>query len=220
MTDNNVAQGSATPNEAIPSPASPAVEANTSAVVDATNPAPTAESNAPPAEGQQSEGKAETPQGPPEKYEIVYPDGYQIDADTHASFEQTAKDLGLNNEQAQKLAEFGPRIAQLAAQQQAQLVEQIQAEWLEKAKSDKEFGGAAYEANLAITLKAQDAYGTPALKELLQQSGLERHPEVIRFFWKVGKGLSEDTIVNNGDRAASKRSTAQVLWGDRYKSNA
>jgi hypothetical protein len=60
-----------------------------------------------------------------------------------------------------------------------------------------------------VAKKALDAFGTAELRSLLNESGLGNHPEVIRFMFRAGKAISEDSMVtgNKGEaRPAGPRS--------------
>lgn len=54
---------------------------------------------------------------------------------------------------------------------------------------------------LAIAKKALDTYGTPEIRQLLETTGLGNNPEMIRFFWRVGKTLTEDGTVTGSTGA-------------------
>ena len=59
-------------------------------------------------------------------------------------------------------------------------------------------------ANLEVAKSSLKAFGTDALKSLLQESGLGNHPEVIRFMYRAGKAISEDSYVGNSQGASAK----------------
>nr|WP_308530021.1 peptidase [uncultured Serratia sp.]DAM25245.1 MAG TPA: stabilization protein [Caudoviricetes sp.] len=145
----------------------------------------------------------------PEKYEFVAPEGQELDANALSVFEPIAKELGLTQEQAQKLVDIYPQIQQ----QQAEAWSKQGEEWREQVKSDKEIGGDKYTANVGNAQKALDQFGSPALREYLETTLLGNHPELVRFFAKVGKAVSEDTMVmpNNGGQL----SAADVLYGNK-----
>jgi len=84
--------------------------------------------------------------------------------------------------------------------------------WEGEAKADKDIGGDAFDANLAVAKKAIDAFGDDALKTVLNESGLGSHPAVIKFAVKAGKGLSDAPVLktNGGD---AKKSLADSLYG-------
>lgn len=69
-------------------------------------------------------------------------------------------------------------------------------EWAEASRNDSEFGGAHFEQNIGTAKQALERFGSPELVQLLGQSPMGNHPEVIRFLVKVGKAMSEDTFVN------------------------
>lgn len=147
------------------------------------------------------ETQAEKPQGAPEKYEFTAPEGKQFDAEIIGKYSEIAKELNLTQDAAQKLVEsMGPKIAE----RQLAQVEAIRNEWAQQSQVDKEFGGDKLNENMAVAKKALDSFGTPELRTLLVQSGLGNNPEVIRFMYRAGKAISEDTFVGSSAGAGGK----------------
>lgn len=154
-------------------------------------------------DGQQTEG--DKPQGAPEKYEFKAPEGQQFDAEIIGKYSEVAKELNLTQDAAQKLVEtMGPKIAE----RQIAQIEAIRNEWMQSAQIDKEFGGDKLQENLSVAKKALDSFGTPELRTLLQQSGLGNNPEIIRFMYRAGKAISEDTFVSSSAGANSGKQNA------------
>ena len=152
------------------------------------------------------ETQADKPQGAPEKYEFKAPEGKEFDAEIIGNFSEIAKELNLTQDAAQKLVEtMGPKIAE----RQLAQVEAIRNEWAQQSQVDKEFGGDKLNENMSIAKKALDSFGTPELRTLLVQSGLGNNPEVIRFMFRAGKAISEDTFVGNSPGAGGKPSGPQ-----------
>lgn len=153
--------------------------------------------------------KAEKDKKPaaPEKYEFTPPEGQELDANALAVFEPIAKELGLSQEQAQKLVDIYPQIQQ----QQAEAWSKQVSDWGEQVKSDKEIGGDKFNASVGAAQRALDQFGNPELREYLNASGLGNHPALVRFCAKVGKAMAEDTFVvpNQG----GQRSAADILYG-------
>jgi hypothetical protein len=143
-------------------------------------------------EGDKGEGEAEQKQGAPEKYEFKAPEGAKFDDKVIEQFSEVAKELDLPQDAAQKILD---KVGPVLAQRQLEQVEAIRSQWTESAKSDKEFGGQKLDESLAAGKKALDQFGTPELRTLLNESGLGNHPEVIRFFVRTGKAISEDGFV-------------------------
>ena len=106
-------------------------------------------------------------------------------------------------------------MAPLMAQRQGEQVANLQAEWRQQATADKEFGGQKLEENLVVARKAMQAFASPELKQLLAQTGLGNHPEVIRMFVKAGKSISEDGFVQGGTAVAKPKSAAEILYDNR-----
>lgn len=155
--------------------------------------------------------KAEKDKKPaaPEKYEFAAPEGQALDANALAVFEPIAKELGLTQEQAQKLVDIYPQIQQ----QQAEAWSKQIAEWGEQVKADKEIGGDKFNASVGLAQRALDQFGNPELREYLNASGLGNHPALVRFCAKVGKSMAEDSFVmpNQG----GQRSAADILYGNK-----
>jgi len=128
----------------------------------------------------------------PPPFALTAPDGQVVSAATMSSFTDVAKELNLSQESAQTL--MNRMTPAIQAQQMAQIKE-VQTQWLTQSQSDKEFGGEKLTENLSVAKKALDAFGTPELKALLNQTGLGNHPDVIRFMVRAGKAIAEDQFV-------------------------
>lgn len=161
--------------------------------------------------------KAEAKPEVPEKYEFKAPEGVDLDSELVTGFEPFAKEIGLSQEQAQKFVDFYaanilPRIEAREAAQAEQWANTV-SEWAETAKKDKEYGGDQFDANLAYAARARDKFGTPELKAVLDQTGIGNHPELIRFFIRAGKSLTDDGI-HTANTGGGTRSAAEVLFGN------
>lgn len=143
----------------------------------------------------------------PEKYEFSAPEGQELDANALAVFEPIAKELGLSQEQAQKLVDIFPQIQQ----QQAEAWSKQVSDWGEQVKADKEIGGDKFNASVGAAQRALDQFGNTELREYLNASGLGNHPALVRFCAKVGKAMAEDTFVVPGQ--GGQRSAADILYG-------
>ena len=145
--------------------------------------------------GKEGEGKDGDKPTEVDAYEFVAPEGVTLDTELVTEFTAIAKELKLPQDEAQKIVDLGPKIMQKFADAQAQIVVDAQAKWRADTLADKEIGGDNLEQNLALSRKALDTFGTPELKTLLAESGLGNHPEVIRVFNRIGKGISNDGLV-------------------------
>jgi hypothetical protein len=150
----------------------------------------------------------------PEKYEFKAPDGVTFDQAQIDAFSPIAKELGLTNDQAQKLVDFHTATVTNATAAVAQARVAETAKWGEQSAADADFGGVKFKENTGIAVKALDKFGTPALRQALDASGMGNHPEVFRLLWKIGKSISEDTFSsgNGGGGGAPRLSAAKTLF--------
>ena len=154
--------------------------------------------------------------GAPETYEdFTVPEDVVLDDLTTGELKTLAKDLGLTQEQAQKVADLGATLSQRwAAGFQEQLASASE-EWATVTKADKEIGGEKLSGTLSGAKAALDKFGTPELRELLQTSRLGNHPEVVRLLARVGQAISDDTSVVTGSPASSEgKSIAERLYSN------
>ena len=149
----------------------------------------------------------------PEKYEFTAPEGLALDESVTGALADVARDLKLPQTDAQKVIDaVGPKVVASIQAANQQAVQAAIAQWASDAKADKDIGGAKFDATMAAAAKARDAFGSPALKSLLDDSGLGNHPEVIRLFAKVGRAIGEDRMVTGNAPPSSGKTAAQVLY--------
>lgn len=145
-----------------------------------------------PASDQQKGESSDKVQAESKPYEVKAPEGVDFDADVLKAYSEFANELKLPQEAAQKMLEkIAPKMKERAEQQ----VQEVHKQWVDASKSDKEFGGDKLSENLSVAKKALDKFGTPALRALLDESGLGNHPEIVRAFYRAGKAISEDSFV-------------------------
>jgi hypothetical protein len=151
--------------------------------------------------------------GAPEKYEFTVPDGLKVDATAQTEFEGIARELGLNQDGANKLYAMGAKMVQAQQQAYETAIETQSQQWAEAAKTDKEIGGEKFDASMTVARNALAKYASPELRTLLEQTRLGNHPEVLRLFHRIGSTIADDTLVNAPSAGGSDRRTvASVLY--------
>lgn len=155
--------------------------------------------------------------GAPEEYaEFKLPETFKVDDAVLGDFKALAKEANLPQEMAQKFVDMQAKLQEGNAQAFTNTLHEHVAktakEWETAAKSDAEFGGVDYAKNVAVAKQALDAFGTPELKNLLRESRLGSHPEVIRLLFKAGKAISQDGFVP-GRAGSAAKDTASALYG-------
>jgi hypothetical protein len=156
----------------------------------------------------------------PEEYEIALPEG--VDPKNVPILDEAVpvfKELGLTNEQAQKLVDF--EFARQAKQTQ-QWVEQRDA-WTKEVKDDPELGRDNLEANMKLSGKAirgllGDEHGKAYL-DFLKNTGFDNHPKQFRLLVAIGKRISEDTVSGSapGSGADQPKTLAERMYPDNPK---
>lgn len=151
----------------------------------------------------------------PEKYEFKAPEGQELDTALLAEFEPLAREFGFSQENAQKLVDFyAAKILPRLEAKQAEAWGTTAAGWAESAKADKEYGGDGLAANLAVAKSALDKFGTPELVSVLNETRLGDHPELIRVFYRIGKAISDDSVMSSNGGSGGDRTAAQILFGN------
>lgn len=186
---------------------------------------PASEPVAPPAQPPAAEPPAQ-PEAPkpvvPEAYAFSnLPEGYTLSPEQLAEATPLFKELGLTQEQAEKLMAFDAKRVLAASSPEAQEAAQVAAleahnkqvdEWVGSLKSDAEFGGAKFDENVKIAQKAMEAYGSPELTKLMDESGMGSHPLVVKFMHKVGMELGEGKLHRSTTEQPSDKDWAQRMY--------
>lgn len=170
----------------------------------------------PPAVDPQAPPVADPPAGDPpaadppadaEYTDFELPEGMSADADLLQKAVPLFKELGLNQEQAQKLVSL--QAESMLAQQDA-VAAQIQS-WESAVKADKEIGGDKFDENLGLAKTALEKIGTPELRKFLTETGAGSHPEVLRAFVKIGRLMKEDNP-GAGTPSGDKKDIVDILY--------
>ena len=121
-------------------------------------------------------------------------------------------ELGLNQEQAQKLIDFQSNFVQAGAKKQVDDFNTQIETWKKDSKEDSEFGGDKFDENVKLAQAAVNNFGTPELKQLLEDYGVGNHPEIIRFMVKVGKLTAEDVPGSEGTATSAASDRVSILY--------
>lgn len=167
-----------------------------------------------PTKEQDAEGDKSEKVGAPEEYEdFKAPEGVELNGEVIDAFKPLAKELGLSQEQAQKLVDFQVEQAKAHEASVSDYFGNLMTEWQTAVKNDKEIGGQAYDGAIADAKHALNAFGTAELKEALETTGMGNHPEFVRFFARMGKAIKEDGIrVGGTQRSDGPRDPASILY--------
>ena len=163
-------------------------------------------------------------EGVPDQYTFEPPEGMSVDQEVLDAAMAVAKDAGLTQVQFQKLTEFDVQRTQAAQQAAVDGWNTRVQGWREAARTDKEFGGEAYDANVKTALSVVDQFGDKDLKALLRSPSednpdglaIGNHPALLRFLNRIGKKLGDPSFVQ-GD-ATTQDTTDEVRLRRMYPS--
>lgn len=130
--------------------------------------------------------------------DFTLPEGVKFNDAVLGKFKSTAAELKLDQAGAQKFVDIGSEMAKAIGEGQAEALKAAVADWTTAAKNDKEIGGEKFDENVALANRALATFGSPELIDFFAKSGISQNPEVIRAFVRVGKAVSEDTLVAGG----------------------
>jgi len=139
-----------------------------------------------------------------ETFTVTLPEGTQVEKEVLEAYTLTAKEAGLNSEQASKLAGF---YAEQRANE-AKAWEKQGKEWAEQLKNDEDFGGKNLEANLAAKDKAIQSLPKELgeqVRETFEAYGLGNLPPMVKALAYFGKALSEDKTGTDGSKDSNKK---------------
>ena len=164
-------------------------------------------------DGDAGAGKNDDGSESPDTYaDFAMPEGMELDEAALAEATPMFKELGLNQEQSQKVVDLYAKQVQAGSQKQTDDFNQLMTDWREQSKTDSEFGGDKYDENVKVAQHAISKYGTPELKQLLNDHGVGNHPEMVRFMVKVGRTLSEDIPGNPGGATGNADDAVSILY--------
>ncbi len=146
------------------------------------------------------------------------PQGIELNADLVAAVSPIFKELGLNQDAASKLVKVhAEALAKVEVASEAKREADFK-EWMKttvtnyQATLRKEWG-AETDAKLAVAQAGMAKIVSPAMKALLDETGLGSHPEFVKAFYQAGLMSREDTPPAAVQPAAGGKSTAQKLYG-------
>jgi len=182
-----------------------------SALADDPTPTPTDDTNGvgdgmPSQDDQPNAGGDATPEGDaappasevPEEYsDFTLPEGVEIDAGISSEFKTVAKELGLSQEKAQKLADLATKNAQTQAEAQARQWGELRESWVNGLKADKEFGGQKFDETAERANRALKRFGSDDLIGYLTSTGMGDYPELIKLLARVDRAVGEDSTAGD-----------------------
>jgi hypothetical protein len=157
----------------------------------------------------------EKPKTPEEYQDFTVPEGVEVSEELMAGFKGLAKEIGLTQEQAQKLVDLQ---TQGIVAQKKQFDEAFDAETKRWEEDSKAAFGAKFAEEMRHAARLRDEFvkadpeAGKDLVEFLDKTRVGSYPALVKFFVYYGKRLSEDKF-ETGKPATSTKNAAQILFG-------
>lgn len=151
----------------------------------------------------------------PEAYDLKLPEGLsgvERDEATAAEFSALAQKLGLSQEQAQELYEYGAgKMGDGMEAVKLQILAKKD-EWRKQSEQTPEIM-----QNLDSAKDLVRRFGTPGLDDFFEESGAGCHPEFLKFLCSIGDVFKQDSLVmprqsGQGERSYSMLDRANALY--------
>lgn len=123
---------------------------------------------------------------------IDLPPGFTNDPTVMSGLAEVCGEMGLSQK---SFATIVSRMTPVLAKAQDAEVQRFKEDNLKAAYGDKDLGGANWKSTMDTANAAYNKLTTPALREILERSGLNCHPDMIRLFHSLGKQLSDDAAL-------------------------
>lgn len=155
------------------------------------------------------------------------PEGVEVDGAMMEKAQKVFSGLNLDQAGAQQLVDFYNNevgaMVKKASEAPYDLWRDTQKQWVDQVHDDKELGGPALDATKANAARAINALCSKeeakALRDTLKFTGVTNNPEVLRFFARVGKRISEGQFAGGDMPAGTPKQAHEVMYPTTVKAS-
>lgn len=157
--------------------------------------------------------------GKPEKYDyslVELPENYCYNEELLNEFNELAGKYNLSQKSANELMSMAVKLTKLMGDNYSKTLADQNRQKINNYKqmlnTDSEIGGAnlnktMYTANLAYTEFANDS-----VQQVLAETGLNCHPQIVKMFYNIGKRMQNDTLYGLNSPAVLKENREDILF--------
>ena len=129
----------------------------------------------------------------PEAYDFksIVPEGMEYDEKSAGEYSAIAKECGLTQEQASKIASYGMNLMKSNAEAAMQAMHQKRTHWAEEAKTELGADFAPTVAKCGVAMEALDRK-IPGIRQAFDETGAGNRVEIIRAMAMLGELIGED----------------------------
>lgn len=177
------------------------------------------------------ESKTDAEPAPLPVYEFKLPEGAQVDNPIFKSFQSKLGEFqNLSKTEQAAVQKFGQEMLDMHMEDVKAVVESQNkaswdwfkarnTEWLDTAKKDPQIGGDNWDGTVSSASQAITLYGGTKAQQietakLLQETGVENHPAILRFLANITRtAAKEGSPVSSQSASVQKPSISQALYG-------
>jgi hypothetical protein len=156
----------------------------------------------PPKPGEEGKPPAE-PATPPEDYKLTMPDGVMMDTVLLNDAAPVLREAGISRDQAQKMVPLVAKVQERLYEQQSNEFADVVADWSRKTANDPQIGRGNLKETQRLAGVALDAAGARKdgeARDLLERSGLNNHPAILRMLRFFGQHFDKPRAQPSGPR--------------------
>lgn len=152
------------------------------------------------------------PQG---RYSLTAPEGFEIDNVVMEAASPVFGEIGLTNDQAQKMVPLAIKFQERLLQRQQDEFDAIKSDWAKQLAKDPEIGGEKLKSTQRLAGAALEAAGVGKgheFRKLMDQSGLGNHPVVLKVFARLGRLVADQATKEQIARRAGTTTRLERLY--------
>ncbi len=157
--------------------------------------------------------------GKPEKYDysdVKLPENYGYDENLLNEFNELAGKYNLSQKSANELMSMAVKLTQLNSDNYVKAMAEQQRQKIEDFKrnlvNDREIGGANFDKTMRTANIAYTEFADEQVQKLLQETGLNCHPQVVKMFYNIGLKMQNDMIHGANAAAVQKENREDILF--------
>lgn len=138
---------------------------------------------------------------------ITLPEGMTIDEGTMQELGAVCREHGLSQKVFSSLVE---KMSPVLEQRQAARLNDLRKQFLDEGRADPDIGGARWKETMTGATAAYRKFASKEAQALLQATGLNCHPAIIRMFRDINSQISDDAVVRGRSVGPKKNSLANL----------
>lgn len=157
--------------------------------------------------------------GKPEKYDysdVELPENYCYDNELLEEFNELVGKYNLSQKGANELMSMAVKLTQLTGNNFSQTMAEQQRQRIEDYKTalitDREIGGANFNKTMRTANIAYTQFADDEVQALLQETGLNCHPNVVKMFYEIGRQMQNDDIYGGNAAVVPKENREDILF--------